>query len=71
MYFSDPRIGDFSITFTQVNGEHAEGLTNPILQLEYLDNWTEIGVADLASNARTCKDTSRYCNGDPYACIWG
>lgn len=34
-HFSDSRIGDFSITFTERDGEgQGEGLTTPILQLK-------------------------------------
>ena len=44
-FFNDPRIGDFSITFTTRDGE-GEGLTGPVLQLKYIDNWKEIAVTD-------------------------
>lgn len=47
-YFTDPRIGDFSITFSQKDGE-GEGLTNPILQLGDIGDWKEIPVHDLAA----------------------
>ena len=34
-YFTDPRIGDFPVTFTQKDGEkQGQGLTTPILQLK-------------------------------------
>nr|KMM73504.1 hypothetical protein CPAG_09792 [Coccidioides posadasii RMSCC 3488] len=46
--FSDPRLGDFSITFTKRNSTEGEGLTDPIIQLASFQNWREIPVSALA-----------------------
>ncbi|KAF2679415.1 hypothetical protein K458DRAFT_314286, partial [Lentithecium fluviatile CBS 122367] len=57
-YFSDPRVGDFSITFTGKDTA-GEGLTKPILQLKYIEDWKEIPVEDLVYDrvdAKDCED---------------
>ncbi|KAK0747220.1 hypothetical protein B0T21DRAFT_278685 [Apiosordaria backusii] len=47
-YFTDPRIGDFSITFTKKDGDEGQGLTNPVVQLQSFYNWKEWDVTGLA-----------------------
>jgi hypothetical protein len=73
-YFNDPRIGDFSITFTDTNGVSGEGLTKPILQLKDISNWKEIPVEDLAfkrSQDDNCRDHNGLkCDDGPYVCTW-
>ena len=77
-YFSDPRIGDFSITFTtkDVNGQ---GLTGPVLQLADVGNWQEIPVQDLADAHQKYQDcdgtgvggtTPKDCAQGPYLCTF-
>ncbi|KAH7079682.1 hypothetical protein FB567DRAFT_449403 [Paraphoma chrysanthemicola] len=80
-YFTDPRIGDFSITFQEKNGEgQGEGLTTPKLQLKYIGDWQEIPVNDLAEEYNKhirCKDDGlggspfRECDKGPYICHHG
>lgn len=48
-YFTDDRIGPFSVTFSQKDGG-GEGLTNPILQLEYVNSDLEFDVGKLSSH---------------------
>jgi hypothetical protein len=80
-YFTDPRIGDFSITFTSRDNQ-GEDLTGPVLQLSDIGDWTAIPVADLATERDKyydCKQHSGvsfdkgpyicsldYSNNDPY-----
>lgn len=83
-YFTDPRIGDFSITFTEKNGEgQGEGLTTPNLQLKYVGDWHEIPVNDLCEASdryHECEDCIgdgtgcspfRECEKGPFICQWG
>ncbi|KAK5171137.1 uncharacterized protein LTR77_004281 [Saxophila tyrrhenica] len=74
-YFTDDRIGPFSITFSQKDGE-GEGLTNPILQLEYVNNSLEFDVASLASYYKDKSDceagiTPLNCADGPFICGYG
>jgi hypothetical protein len=70
-YFNDPRIGDFSITFTGKDGE-GQGLTNPILQVKDIGNWKEIPVTDLAYQKAEDDDCRAHnglkCKDGPYIC---
>ena len=70
-FFTDPRIGDFSITFTERDGE-GEGLTHPVLQLKYIDNWREIFVTGLAEYTWGAKDCDNRgggnCDNGPFIC---
>lgn len=62
-YFTDPRIGDFSITFSAAggkNGDTEDGLHNPLLQLADVDNWEVIDVQKLANDARS-KSAGNLC----------
>lgn len=72
-FFSDPRIGDFSITFTTRDGE-GEGLTGPVIQLADVGNWMEISATALASdydNKKTCEAHNGVgCDKGPYVCHW-
>ena len=44
-YFNDPRIGEFSITFTEKDGEEeGEGLTTPVLQLKVKNQNKKTGI---------------------------
>ncbi|CAO2652646.1 Nn.00g009290.m01.CDS01 [Neocucurbitaria sp. VM-36] len=78
-YFTDPRIGDFSITFTEKDGEgQGEGLTTPNLQLKYVGDWKEFPVNDLAveyNKHMDCEENGaspfRDCGDGPYVCHWG
>ena len=74
-YFNDPRIGDFSIAFSQKDGE-GEGLTNPILQLAYVDNWAQFPVYELSQaygKAKGCEKgtTPINCDKGPFICRSG
>ncbi|KAF2029854.1 hypothetical protein EK21DRAFT_112529 [Setomelanomma holmii] len=80
-YLTDPRIGDFSITFKECDGSgQGEGLTTPILQLNYVGNWSEIPVQTLAEQYHTyqrCSDMGglggsvfRDCDKGPFICHW-
>lgn len=83
-YFTDPRIGEFSITFTEKDGKgQGEGLTTPILQLKDVGDWKEIPVNDLAQDYedhRDCEDATgdgtgaspfRDCGKGPFICAFG
>jgi hypothetical protein len=80
-YFNDPRIGDFSITFAEKDGAgQGQGLTTPILQVKYVDNWREIPVNGLAQEWNKHKDCDegglgaspfRDCGDGPYVCHHG
>jgi hypothetical protein len=81
-YFNDPRIGDFSITFAEKDGRgQGEGLTSPILQVKYIENWIEIPVNGLASIYERHQDCSktgglggspfRDCGDGPFVCQYG
>jgi hypothetical protein len=37
-FLNDPRIGDFSVTFSKKDGD-GQGLTNPIIKLASVGNW--------------------------------
>jgi hypothetical protein len=73
-YFTDPRIGDFSITFNERDGLDGEGLTGPLLQLKDIGNWMDIPVSALAYK----KDQDRFCSAHlgttcddgPYICTY-
>lgn len=71
-YFTDPRIGDFSITFTERDGKgQGEGLTTPILQLKDVGDWKEFPVSALA-DLKAFKDEGCMpgfpCPDGPYIC---
>jgi hypothetical protein len=81
-YFTDPHIGDFSITFTERDSPgQGEGLTTPILQLKDVGDWKEIPVNDLAQATDDHFDCERCdgigcspfrdCGKGPYICHWG
>ncbi|KAF1844428.1 uncharacterized protein K460DRAFT_290108 [Cucurbitaria berberidis CBS 394.84] len=78
-YFTDPRIGDFSITFKEKNGAgQGEGLTTPSLQLKYVGDWREFPVNELAeaySKHNDCDENGaspfRECGDGPYVCTYG
>lgn len=71
-YFTDPRIGDFSITFTKRDGTEGEGLTDPVLQVKDIGNWQEIPVSEAAqdkASADNCEDHNGvYCDDGPFIC---
>jgi hypothetical protein len=77
-YFNDPRIGDFSITFAEKDGAgQGQGLTTPILQVKYIDNWRQIpvnGLAEEYSKNKRCNEQGlggspfRDCGKGPYVC---
>ncbi|PGH32148.1 hypothetical protein GX50_05047 [[Emmonsia] crescens] len=72
-YFTDPRIGKFSITFTKRDGSEGEGLTEPILQVGSVGNWMKIPVSALATNHRSavsCKNNyiPIKCDEGPFVC---
>ena len=50
-FFTDDRIGDFSIVNTQKDTDGREGLTHPILQVKYVGDWAEYDVHALATEA--------------------
>ncbi|KAF1913268.1 hypothetical protein BDU57DRAFT_541919 [Ampelomyces quisqualis] len=75
-YFNDPRIGDFSITFTEKDGHNqGEGLTTPVLQVKQFKDWLAIPVNSLAAKYAkysTClmyqNVRARSCIPGPYSC---
>ncbi|KAK3055951.1 hypothetical protein LTR09_003185 [Extremus antarcticus] len=75
-YFTDDRIGPFSVTFSQKDGG-GEGLTNPILQLEYVNSDLEFDVASLAhyyqDDKLDCEKgiTPLNCANGPFICEYG
>lgn len=44
-FFNDPRIGDFSVTFTKKDGTEGEGLTDPVLSVAAVDGGREFDVS--------------------------
>ncbi|KAH7085552.1 hypothetical protein BKA63DRAFT_548669 [Paraphoma chrysanthemicola] len=72
-FFNDPRIGDFSITFTNKDKE-GEGLTGPLLQLADIGNWMDIPVSALAGERhefRQCKAHNGVdCEKSSYICTY-
>lgn len=50
-HFSDPGIGEFSITFTQKDDDCGDGLCSPVLKLKDVGNWTPIDVHALSEAA--------------------
>ncbi|OAL05990.1 hypothetical protein IQ06DRAFT_313192 [Phaeosphaeriaceae sp. SRC1lsM3a] len=73
-YFNDPRIGDFSVTFTEKDGIDGEGLTGPVLQVKEIGNWQEIHAKDLAYQKEKDEDCKKHnglkCGKGPYVCSW-
>ncbi|KAL2365286.1 hypothetical protein RJZ56_001793 [Blastomyces dermatitidis] len=72
-YFTDPRIGKFSITFTMRDGREGQGLTEPILQVASVGRWMKIPVSDLAKNHRSavsCENNyiPKRCDEGPFVC---
>ncbi|KAF1919605.1 hypothetical protein BDU57DRAFT_512786 [Ampelomyces quisqualis] len=52
-FFTDPRIGDFSIIFAERDGfEQGQGLTTPIFQVKNFGDWLEIPVEGVARERR-------------------
>lgn len=48
-YFTDDRIGPYNFTSSQADGElDGGGLTNPILQLEFVNHVAEFDVSALS-----------------------
>lgn len=70
-FFTDPRIGEFSITFT-TRDKQGEGLTGPVLQLADIGDWTAIPVAELVDERSRFRDCEAYggrgCADGPYIC---
>ena len=50
-YFSDPGIGEFSITFTKKDDDCGDGLCAPVLKLKDVGNWMAIDVYALSHAA--------------------
>ncbi|PVH96805.1 hypothetical protein DM02DRAFT_674542 [Periconia macrospinosa] len=68
-FFNDPRIGEFSITFTRKDSkEEGEGLVAPVLQLKNVGNWMEYPVTDFASEWWHKFDEA---GAGPFHCYWG
>jgi len=81
-FFTDPRIGEFSITFSEKDGEmQGEGLTTPILQVKYVADWLAIPVNDFAEQYNKYVDCDRdgglggspfrKCDEGPFLCHHG
>ncbi|PGH16633.1 hypothetical protein AJ80_05135 [Polytolypa hystricis UAMH7299] len=71
-FFKDPRIGKFSITFTQRGGDEGEGLTSPVLHVKNIDNWKEWGITGMCyakKHADDCKPTPLRCHEGPGSAI--
>jgi hypothetical protein len=65
-FFNDPRIGDFSITFTKaggVDGDTKDGLHSPILQLADVSNWDPIDVQHYADQGNNNTGGGNLCAG--------
>jgi hypothetical protein len=73
-FFTDPRIGDFSITFTGKDGYDGEGLTQPVLQLKDIGDWAAMPVKDLAADNHEKVNCENHgglnCPDGPYLCTW-
>jgi hypothetical protein len=72
-YFNDPRVGDFSITFS-TKDQGGEGLTGPIIQLAEFGDWQEVPVQDLSDEYQKylrCKTGGYGCDTGPYVCQAG
>jgi hypothetical protein len=76
-FLGDPRIGDFSVTFTKKDGE-GEGLTNPVIKLANLNNWQRsIDVASERHRTYECAkkgECKKQCTKDlicDYSISWG
>ncbi|KAK0708878.1 hypothetical protein B0T21DRAFT_416263 [Apiosordaria backusii] len=73
-YFTDPRLGDFSVTFTKKDGDEGEGLTNPVVQLKHYRDWWKIDVTGLAYQYRKSTQcgsglgTQHKCKDGPFVC---
>lgn len=66
-FFHDDHIGDFSVTFSRaggVNGDTADGLHTPILQLAAVSNWDPLDI-EATVNAAAGRDAGRLCTLDP------
>ncbi|KAF2828923.1 hypothetical protein CC86DRAFT_287247, partial [Ophiobolus disseminans] len=70
-YFTDSRIGEFSITFREKDSS-GQGLTGPVLQVKDIDNWMEIPVSNLAHQKWMDEDCAAHagtkCPDGPYIC---
>jgi hypothetical protein len=70
-FFTDPRIGEFSITFTtrDVGGD---GLTSPVLQVADINNWMSLPVDDLVGHYNEYLHCKKHrgvgCDHGPYIC---
>ncbi|KAF1911513.1 hypothetical protein BDU57DRAFT_598800 [Ampelomyces quisqualis] len=73
-YFNDPRIGDFSVNFTDTDGIDGQGLTSPVLQVKDIGDWKAIPVTDLAFLKQQDEDcearNGANCGTGPYICTW-
>lgn len=72
-FFTDDRIGDFSITFTQKDGTEGEGLTDPILRLKNIENFRDIPVSSLAQEKLQSEECEKGiapidCFDGPFVC---
>ncbi|KAF2281228.1 uncharacterized protein EI97DRAFT_463594 [Westerdykella ornata] len=72
-FFNDPRIGEFSITFTSGGRERMDGLIDPILQLKNVGDWMSIDAAALAAEYNSYQScdagiVDKDCYDGPYFC---
>lgn len=65
----------YSVEFTKRDGDEGEGLTNPVLQVENVNNWKEWDVTGMSyaySHAQDCKAgiAPLRCHKGPWVCRW-
>ncbi|KAI1845455.1 hypothetical protein JX265_012450 [Neoarthrinium moseri] len=71
----DPRIGEFSLTYTKRDGAEGQGLTEPVLKVKNVGNWKEWKVTDMArakDKADLCEKgiAPLNCHRGPWLCRW-
>ncbi|KAF4979695.1 hypothetical protein FDECE_18023 [Fusarium decemcellulare] len=74
-FFNDPRIGEFSVIFTQRDGDEGEGLTNPVLHVKNVGDWKEWDITGMSyayDKKELCEAgiTPINCPNGPYICSW-
>jgi hypothetical protein len=70
-FFTDPRIGEFSITFAEKDRYPAQGLTGPRLQVKNVGDWMELDVTALGGEYEKddfCEGYDGDCYEGPYIC---
>jgi hypothetical protein len=69
---NDPRIGEFSVTFTKRDGE-GQGLTDPVIKLASVGDWQKpIDVKSQNGHSRSCDKgpCKKECDRDVICSHW-